>query len=91
MPNSDALAGFPRLIEDGDYLFERLKSLLPETVTPEQARTSHQRTAQRKKVRVGDELGGEQNRTFSAIPVGINYPDRDQLDRIALGHEIVRG
>jgi hypothetical protein len=34
---------------------------------------SHQRTAQRKKVRVGDELGSEQNRTFSAIRAGINY------------------
>jgi hypothetical protein len=84
------LLGFPRLIEDGDYLFERLKSLLPETVTPEQARVAHQRTAQRKKVRVGDELGSEQHRTFSAIPVGINYPDRDRLDRIALGREIAR-
>jgi hypothetical protein len=84
------LLGFPRLIEDCDYLFERLKSLLPETVTPEQARVAHQRAAQRKKVRVGDELGSEQDRTFSAIPAGINYPDRDRLDRIALGREMVR-
>jgi hypothetical protein len=84
------LLGFPRLIEDCDYLFERLKSLLPETVTPEQARVAHQRTAQRENVRVGDELGSEQDRIFSAIPAGINYPDRDRLDRIALGREIAR-
>ena len=84
------LLGFPRLIEDGDYLFERLKSLLPETVTPEQARAAHQRTAQHEKVRVGDELGIEQDGIFSTIPAGINYPDRDRLDRIALGREIAR-
>ena len=84
------LLGFPRLIEDGDYLFERLKSLLPETVTPEQARAAHQRTAQHEKVRVGDELGIEQDGIFSTISAGINYPDRDRLDRIALGREIAR-
>jgi hypothetical protein len=84
------LLGFPRLIEDGDYLFERLKSVLPETVTPEQARAAHQRTAQHEKVRVGDELGIEQDGKFSTIPAGINYPDRHRLDRVALGREIAR-
>ncbi len=84
------LLGFPRMIEDCDYLFERLKSVLPETVTPEQARAAHERTAQREKVRVGDELGIEQDGAFSAIPAGINYPDRDRVDRIALGREIAR-
>jgi hypothetical protein len=84
------LLGFPRLIEDCDYLFERLKSFLPETVTPEQARVAHQRTADRKKVRVSDELRSEPDKTFSALPSGVNYPELDRLDRIALGREIAR-
>lgn len=55
--------GFPRFVEDGDYLFERLRSILPETVTREQALAAHQRTAKREKVRAGDELGAGPART----------------------------
>ena len=41
--------GFPRFVEDGDYLFEQLRSILPETVTPQQALAAHQRIAQRER------------------------------------------
>ena len=84
--------GFPRFVEDGDYLFEQLRSILPETVTPQQALAAHQRIAQREKVRVGDELGSRtiRDKTFSVVPTALNYPHHDQVDRIALGREIAR-
>ena len=82
--------GFPRFVEDGNYLFEQLRSILPETVTAQQSLAAHQRTAQHEKVRVGDELGIEQDGIFSTIPAGIKYPDHDHVDRIALGREIAR-
>ena len=83
---------FPRFVEDGDYLFKQLRSILPETVTAQQALAAHQRIAQREKVRVGDELGSRPipDKTFSVIPTSLNYPDPDQVDRIALGREIAR-
>jgi hypothetical protein len=84
--------GFPRLVEDGNYLFERLRSILPTTVTLQQALAAHQRTAQRDKVRVRDELGfnNTPNRAFSLVPGALNYPDHDRVDRAALGREITR-
>jgi hypothetical protein len=81
--------GFPRFVEDGEYLFEQLRSILPETVTREQALAAHQRTAKREKVRAGDELGAP-DKTFSVVPAALNYPEHDQVDRIALGREIAR-
>jgi hypothetical protein len=84
--------GFPRFVEDGDYLFEQLRSILPETVTREQALAAHQRTAKREKIRAGDELGVRTapDKTFSVVPAALNYPDHDQVDRVALGREIAR-
>jgi hypothetical protein len=76
---------FPRIIEDADYLFERLRELLPVGTTAEQAREAHSRTAEREKVRVGDELK-------SAAPsmAQVSYPATEQLDRAALAREIAR-
>jgi hypothetical protein len=84
--------GFPRFVEDGDYLFEQLRSILPETVTREQALAAHRQTAKREKVRAGDELGPQPgpDKTFSVVSAPLNYPDYDQVDRIALGREIAR-
>jgi len=84
--------GFPRFIEDSAYLFEGLSSILPETVTPQQALSAHQRTAEREKVRVGDELEAcyGSDKAFSVIPGAHSYPDHNKIDRIALGREIAR-
>jgi hypothetical protein len=79
---------FPRFIDDADYLFERLRSVLPATATLEQARTAHQRTAKREKVRTGDELRSHAQFPLASAP--LSYPSHDQLDRIALGREIAR-
>jgi hypothetical protein len=84
--------GFPRFVEDGDYLFEQLRPILPETVTREQALAAHRQTAKCEKVRAGDELDSHPgpDKTLSMVPAGTNYPDHDQVDRIALGREIAR-
>jgi hypothetical protein len=84
--------GFPRIVEDGNYLFEQLRSILPETVTLQQALVAHRRTAQHDKVRVHDELkfAHAGDKTFSVLPAALNYPDHDQVDRIALAREITR-
>ena len=59
--------GFPRFVDDGNYLFERVRSVLLETVTLQQALVAHQRTAQSDKVRVRDELKFQStpDKTFS--------------------------
>src|SRR5262249_53075887 len=84
--------GFPRFIEDSNYLFERLSSILPKTVTAPQALAAHQRTAEREKVRVGDELAAcsGSDKSFSVVPGALTYPDHDKVDRAALGREIAR-
>ena len=61
-------------------------------MTLQQALVAHQRTAQSDKVRVRDELKFQStaDKTFSVVPAALNYPDHDQVDRIALGREITR-
>jgi hypothetical protein len=47
------MLSFPRLVEDGDYLFRKLAPVLPATVTGEDARRAHAAVADSSKVRVG--------------------------------------
>jgi hypothetical protein len=84
---------FPRFIEDGEYLFNKLRAILPLQVTDNQARTAHARVADRQKVRVGRELDSavEAHRgSLIATTPGNLYPDTGQIDRAALRREIVR-
>jgi hypothetical protein len=78
---------FPRFAEDPAYLFRKLRPFLPGDATVEQARAVHAQTADRQKIRVGDEM-----RSTSAAPVhpGVDYPAPEALDRIALTREISR-
>ena len=90
--NSVLLLGFPRFIEDGNYLFERVRSILPETVTLQQALVAHQRTAQSDKVRVRRRTQIPEH-TCQDLFCGARraeLSDHDQVDRIALGREITR-
>jgi hypothetical protein len=84
---------FPRLIEDGEYLFNQLKAILPLGVTDDQARTAHARVADRHKVRVGRELDSAADGhggPLTATTPGSSYPDTGQIDRAALRREIAR-
>jgi hypothetical protein len=68
---------FPRLIEEPEYLFNKLKPLLPATITLEQARQSHRRIADPDLVRVGRE------RRYQ-----VEAPSFEELDNIALRREL---
>ena len=70
---------FPRLAENPDYLFEKLKPVLPMTITRDQARRSHQRIADLNLVRVGRERRA-----------GTGMPSFEELDNIALRRELGR-
>lgn len=69
------LLGFPRMVEDADYLFDRLGRFLPAGTDRAAARAAHGRVADRAKVRVG--------------PDGRDST-MEQLDRAALNREIER-
>jgi hypothetical protein len=78
---------FPRFANDADYLYDRLRPVLPERVTLESARAAHAATAEPEtKVRVGAELA-----QMSRKPVSLmSGPSLDELDRIALARELKR-
>jgi hypothetical protein len=84
------LCGVPRLVQDPDYLFEKLRPLIPPSITPERARRSHGRTADASLARVGRELqrAGERKR----VPADSepSMPTLLELDNIALRRELVR-
>jgi hypothetical protein len=84
---------FPRVIEDGEYLFNQLKAILPPRVNGNQAQVAHARVADRQKVRVGRELDSAADGyggPLTATTPGSSYPDTWQIDRAALRREIVR-
>jgi hypothetical protein len=79
---------FPRLAEDADYLYARLRPLLPEAVTLDAARTAHRRIADAAKIRIEGELrdsaGGPRQ------PDRGGLPSFETLDNIALRRELDR-
>lgn len=78
------LLAFPRLIQDGDYLFRKLSQFLP-GVTREQAENVHKAISDMDKVRVEKELDiGPGNMTVS------QYPPQEELDMAALRREVIR-
>ena len=70
---------FPRLVEDADYLFNKLKAVLPTEITLEQARRSHKSIADPDLVRVGRERRQE-----------MEMPSFQELDNAALRRELGR-
>jgi hypothetical protein len=77
---------FPRFIEDADYLYRRLRSVLPCTVTREVALRAHAAVADAGKVRIGAELAGAGKTAVHAM----QGPSLADLDRIALARELAR-
>ena len=83
------LLSFPRLVEDADYLFDRLGSVLPAAITRDQARLAHGKTADPTKIRVGKEIGVTSD--AAATPSTIySYPKFERVDTIALKREVSR-
>jgi hypothetical protein len=73
------LLGFPRIVEDADYLFECLRPVLPASVERAAACAAHARVAEPDAVRVG--------RAHSAAPV-LRHDAAPGLDALALRREL---
>jgi hypothetical protein len=81
---------FPRLVQDADYLFGKLRPLIPPSITLEQARRSHRRTADASLARVGRELRRVGERKGEPAGSASAMPTLEELDNIALRRELVR-
>lgn len=81
---------FPQFVGDADYLYAKLKDHLPASADEAAARAAHDRVAALDMVRVEKELriGGGQSSTI--LQPQIEFPDFDQLDRMALRRELER-
>jgi hypothetical protein len=85
------LLDFPRFVEDPEYLYVALRSVLGDKIDRSSALRAHERIASPAKVRVGRELAavsGEARIRSSQPPRGTVYPSHAALDRIALTREL---
>jgi hypothetical protein len=84
---------FPRLVEDGAYLFGKLRPWLPPAIGEEQGLAAHRRVADVKKIRVRHEPSEETKyaagRDVGPSPV-IAYEDDAVLDQLAIRRELTR-
>lgn len=78
---------FPRLIDDSDYLYDQLKPVFGHAVTREQAMEAHKRVARKDLVRVGAELGRE-NESPQTTALPIKFPAHADMDRASLFREL---
>jgi SAM-dependent methyltransferase len=84
---------FPRMVEDWQYLFQKLRPVLPPTIDEHTARDAHQRASDPAKVRIGAELAGVVEGAVvegasPAIVPAIHYASHQQLDAIAARREL---
>jgi hypothetical protein len=77
-------------VEDADYLLGKLRPLIPASITLEQARRSHGRTADASLARVGRELHRAGERKPAPGDSALSMPSLLELDNIALRRELVR-
>ena len=81
---------FPRLVQDADYLFDKLRPLIPASITVEQTRRTHSRTADASLAKVGRELRRTGERKPEPAGSTPAMPTLEELDNIALRRELVR-
>ncbi len=81
---------FPRLTEDATYLFEKLRSVLPETVDHRTACSAHRRIVDPAKIRVGAEMRAAASRDKPHTIKIIGYESHAALDAMALRRELGR-
>ena len=81
---------FPRTAEDGSYLFEKLRSILPYTVDRESACSAHRRVAEPPRVRVAAEVKDSFSRETVSSAKVLRYTSHDSLDAIAIRRELGR-
>lgn len=84
---------FPRLVQDGSYLFSKLRPWLPSSIQEQQGLAAHQRVADPKKIRVGGETSAQNKKetTISAFQLAtVAYDDQTVLDQLAIRRELER-
>ncbi|KVF19098.1 hypothetical protein WJ07_24615 [Burkholderia vietnamiensis] len=79
---------FPRLIEDGEYLYKKLQRVIGGKVSPAAALDAHHATAQPGLIRTGAEISA--NKASSSLTIGENFPAFEMLDRAAIFRELRR-
>ncbi|MBT2336881.1 hypothetical protein J7E49_23620 [Variovorax paradoxus] len=83
---------FPRLVEDPDYLYDKLHPVIGAKVDRERALSAHRETAVPAKVRVGRELAahtaGPRPQEPRTQAPGIEFPSQATLDRVAIKREL---
>ena len=78
---------FPRMVEDGEYLYEQLKPYLGSAIYQEAALELHRSLANPDLVRVGSELNPESS-VAPANEAAQAFPSVESLDRMALLREL---
>ena len=82
------LLAFSKFARDPKYLYRQLRPWLPSSVTELLAIEVHQKLADTAKVRIGDEIGTTKTQSsFSGTVCA--YPQREEVDHIALRREVV--
>lgn len=81
---------FPRLVQDTDYLIDKLRPIIPPSISLEEARRSHRRVADATLVRVGRELRRDAERHLRSAGSAPSMPTLEELDNIALRREVAR-
>jgi SAM-dependent methyltransferase len=81
---------FPRLVEDWEYLFQKLRPVLPAAIDEQAARDAHQRASDPAKVRIGAEVAAGIEGAGQAIGPVTQYTSHQQLDAIAIRRELAR-
>jgi len=86
------LLDFPRLVDDPNYLYEAVRSVLGSKVDRASALRAHERIAVPSKVRIGKELTLDDavkcQPDSGAKPPGIAFPSHAVLDRTALKRQL---
>jgi len=81
---------FPRLVNDGEYLWAKLSPILRDRINREAAIAAHAKLALPSKVRVGEELGSFQGKPSARGEKPIVFPAHDELDRLSILRELTR-
>jgi hypothetical protein len=81
---------FPRLTKDPDYLFDKLRPVVPATVDHTMVCSAHQRVTDPAKVRIGAEIEAVVSRNKVSSPGIMHYESHGSLDAIAIRRELGR-
>jgi hypothetical protein len=80
----------PRILEEPDYLFAKLKAYLPADISADHGRKAHEAVTKKGNVRIEAELCDTPAAFEGLADPGLAYPTQDRLDGVALRREVGR-